>query len=303
MRPTAVLLRAPVSFGSEAAVKALQSLRAGTYPLPQDFQNNFRLTCFLGVGTFGDVFEAVRVQNGPQNALPERFAVKLVPRDATDGGFSFELDYAPSVTDETRDPRAKRLRRYLDMNWSDDNFYFIPVEWLGESVTTLEDASLAPEPRASNFRDWLLEILEGLEYLHSRSIEHGDIHSRNVLIVPDGSRLSAKLNDFGESKIVELAAGPAGRADIADFLRMTARLASTISGQEKRLSGEKLDAEGLLTEPATPEMKKADLKALASIKTMLVRSVAPAGRKIGVLPTAGELKKRLEIGTEAKASL
>lgn len=46
----------------------------------------------------------------------------------------------------------------------------------------------------------LCEITEGLEYLHSRDIVHGDLRGANVLISEDGV---ARLSDFGLSKFLE----------------------------------------------------------------------------------------------------
>ncbi|KAK3404483.1 hypothetical protein EUGRSUZ_K00788 [Eucalyptus grandis] len=57
-------------------------------------------------------------------------------------------------------------------------------------------------------RAYTSQILEGLDYLHSRGIAHCDIKSANVLIGDDGA---AKIADFGCAKRV----GPAGAAATA----------------------------------------------------------------------------------------
>ncbi|KAJ7468576.1 kinase-like domain-containing protein [Mycena latifolia] len=43
----------------------------------------------------------------------------------------------------------------------------------------------------------LFEIAQGLQYLHSRNLVHGDLCGRNILVTPDGS---ACLTDFGFSR-------------------------------------------------------------------------------------------------------
>ena len=48
---------------------------------------------------------------------------------------------------------------------------------------------------------WLIQILKGLEYVHSHRILHRDLKSSNILITKSGI---LKLGDFGISKILEL---------------------------------------------------------------------------------------------------
>ena len=47
---------------------------------------------------------------------------------------------------------------------------------------------------------WLFGIANGMEYLSSENIMHGDLAARNVLLKQIGSRLAPKLADFGLSK-------------------------------------------------------------------------------------------------------
>lgn len=290
-------MKPPAAFGSAAITTALQNLRKGIYPLPPSFSNTFRVTRFLGAGTFGDVFEAHKLPSATSDSVPERIAVKLIPKDATDGGLSFEIDYAPALTDATRDPRAKRLRRYLDLNWSDDNFYYVSMEYLGDTVTSLEDALSGTESVGFvDARTWLGQILEGLEFLHSRRAEHGDIHARNILLVGEKDKVGAKeaiINDFGEARIVELGDGVPGAIDVADFLRMAAKISTRISERQKSSEEGRQIADS---------DRKLELKAQAAIRAMLMRSVAP-GRKKGALPSAADLRKMLELGSDSQARL
>lgn len=285
-RGTPIRFRKTMSFGSSAVVQALSALRKGSYPLPPEFARLFRVERFLGAGTFGDVFSAVRTAESSQ--FPDRIAVKLVPRDATDGGLSFEMDYAPSLTNPRKDGR-KRLRRYLDANWEDDTFYWIAMEWLGDRVLSLEDALDVPQTGFVEGTIWLKQVLEGLEFLHSRKIEHGDIHWKNILLVPEGKRggstattnerLEAIIADLGEAKVVSDAFESVGQADVLDFLRMCGRIVSKLDARAGGSAG--LD------------LSRDESYARAGLKAMLARSIAAKSKK-GSMPTAMDLRRVLE---------
>lgn len=52
----------------------------------------------------------------------------------------------------------------------------------------------------TNVPKLLSEITEGLAYLHSQDIVHGDLRGANVLISEDGV---ARLSDFGLTKFLQ----------------------------------------------------------------------------------------------------
>ncbi len=52
----------------------------------------------------------------------------------------------------------------------------------------------------SIIRKYTIQILEGLEYLHSHNIIHSDLKGANILVDRDGT---CKLTDFGGAKIVK----------------------------------------------------------------------------------------------------
>merc|ERR1711862_928829 len=47
----------------------------------------------------------------------------------------------------------------------------------------------------------LHEIAKGVEYLHSRSLVHGDLSSNNILLL-DGDDLVVKITDFGNARLI-----------------------------------------------------------------------------------------------------
>jgi len=54
--------------------------------------------------------------------------------------------------------------------------------------------TLLPEPSPTQLHKWMVEIADGLQYLHSENIVHGNLRGKNVL-VDDGGH--ARITDFG----------------------------------------------------------------------------------------------------------
>jgi serine/threonine-protein kinase len=79
----------------------------------------------------------------------------------------------------------------------DDDYAFIAMECVpGKSLRDHLVAGYRPELR--NFPEILVQLLEGLEYSHSRGVVHRDIKPANVLISEMGV---AKISDFGIARL------------------------------------------------------------------------------------------------------
>ncbi|KAJ6611956.1 kinase-like domain-containing protein, partial [Mycena sp. CBHHK59/15] len=64
---------------------------------------------------------------------------------------------------------------------------------------TLNDYLRSREPQPENLGRLLIDIVDGLAYLHSHDVIHGDLHPANVLIGDNGR---AQVTDFGLSLII-----------------------------------------------------------------------------------------------------
>src|SRR6266404_4516604 len=82
---------------------------------------------------------------------------------------------------------------------SDDEYFNIFLEYVpgGSVAALLRNYGAFEEPLGRNF---VRQILEGLNYVHERGIVHRDIKGANVLVDNKGG---IKISDFGISKKLE----------------------------------------------------------------------------------------------------
>lgn len=92
----------------------------------------------------------------------------------------------------------KNIIKYYSTNRTKDEFHIFLEFCIGGSIAKmLETYKRFPE---NVIRKYTRQILEGLEYLHSHNVIHGDIKGANILVDRDGV---CKLSDFGGSRIIE----------------------------------------------------------------------------------------------------
>ncbi|KZO95061.1 hypothetical protein CALVIDRAFT_599508 [Calocera viscosa TUFC12733] len=127
----------------------------------------------IGIAPASVVLDAVRMKDGRQVLL------KLWNRDMLDGP---ELDVLQYFSDPARasDP-ANHIVPLFDLlkiaGW-ERSFDGILVEPL------LREWSEPPFIMVAEALSFIIQLLEGLEYMHSHNVAHGDIHSGNILMDP-----------------------------------------------------------------------------------------------------------------------
>lgn len=152
----------------------------------------------IGQGSFGTVFLALHA------VTAELMAVKQVEmpsngnatKDTTRKNVMIEaLKHEITLLKDMKHPN---IVQYLGSN-SDDEHLNIFLEYVagGSVATMLVNYGSLPEGLISNF---VRQILQGLNYLHSKDIIHRDIKGANILVDNKGT---VKISDFGISKRVE----------------------------------------------------------------------------------------------------
>lgn len=158
------------------------------------------------------------------------YAMKVIPKTYVKKNALFaQIQSERDILAFNRSPFTLRLVE----SFSDDTFLYFITEFTsgGDLMSLMIKENIFPEAIA---RFYLAEILEGVEYLHSKSITLRDLKLENILIDKNGH---LKLADFGLATFSR-----ENRYDSSDFiedmqldhLKTKRRLSGTISRSRSR---------------------------------------------------------------------
>ena len=150
----------------------------------------------IGAGSFGSVYLGMNAMNGLLMAVKQvELPTGSGPNEQRKKSM---LDALEREIDLLRELQHENIVQYLDSS-SDDKHLNIFLEYVpGGSVTALlRNYGAFEEALCNNF---VRQILQGLQYLHSKDIIHRDIKGANILVDNKGG---IKISDFGISKKVE----------------------------------------------------------------------------------------------------
>ncbi|KXN74091.1 kinase-like protein, partial [Conidiobolus coronatus NRRL 28638] len=156
--------------------------------------SRYRLLEKLGSGSFATVYKAKKDQDS------RMYAIKVMNR--------------ANVDDETLESHRAEAKIQMDLDhpnivkaysaFFDENYSYIIMEYcpgmeLFDYIT--EQASLFkrsdPNYEAKKLKAIMpifLQILDAVEYMHSKNVYHRDLKPENVILLPDGT---VKVTDFG----------------------------------------------------------------------------------------------------------
>ena len=181
----------------------------------------YQLIRHIGRGSFADVFLAFDRQENCRVALKITRTCEL-NREAR-LCFEREIEVLGQLD-------HYRIVKYLK-SFQHDDFYICVMEWI-DGVTLREALAGQPMPWRKSV-DWIIQIAEGLHFVHQKGILHRDVKPHNVMIDRGGQ---VRILDFGLSRIVHSAG-----ADRSVFGQLKGSI-SYMSPEQARGETETLDA-------------------------------------------------------------
>ncbi|BGP37195.1 mitogen-activated protein kinase kinase kinase [Rhodotorula kratochvilovae] len=193
-RKSTKLFGARIEEVTSAQMKQIGAIKETSDEDPENFSYKWIKGDLIGRGTYGHVYIALSVTTG------ETIAVKQVemPRSFSDKEDQRTKGMISSLKAEIellKDLDHPNIVLYLGMEQTPE-FLSIFLEYVpGGSIGRIIRTHGKFEENVIKF--FTLQILDGLEYLHSLGILHRDMKADNILIDQDGM---CKISDFGTSK-------------------------------------------------------------------------------------------------------
>ncbi|GAA5902923.1 hypothetical protein JCM8208_006512 [Rhodotorula glutinis] len=193
-RKSTKLFGARIEEVTSAQMKQIGAIKQASDEDPENFSYKWIKGDLIGRGTYGHVYIALSVTTG------ETIAVKQVemPRSFSDKEDQRTKGMISSLKAEIellKDLDHPNIVLYLGMEQTPE-FLSIFLEYVpGGSIGRIIRTHGKFEENVIKF--FTLQILDGLEYLHSLGILHRDMKADNILIDQDGM---CKISDFGTSK-------------------------------------------------------------------------------------------------------
>ncbi|CAI2380462.1 unnamed protein product [Moneuplotes crassus] len=156
------------------------------------FTSIYQFVRYLGSGSFGDVYEVVRISSGL------RMALKIVDKDCSDFNKIVLLRHEAKILEECDHPNIVQFY-YLDeyVNYLVMAIELCELGSVKQYMHSLPDKAKVDDLIASKITKG---ILHGLEYLHERNTFHRDLKPDNVLLSGNAQSPIAKICDFGLAK-------------------------------------------------------------------------------------------------------
>ena len=172
---------------SEARISVESLVRVG-----DTINGKYRVDRVLGEGGMGIVVEAMHL------GLDEKVALKFLHRAALENPevvqrFEFEAKAASKL-------KSEHVARVNDVDRLPDGSLFIVMEYLAGRNLAEELEERGPLP-VEEAVEYIIQACEGLAEAHARGTVHRDIKPENIFIVSRDGMKSAKVLDFGISKI------------------------------------------------------------------------------------------------------
>ena len=157
----------------------------------------YRLVRLLGRGGMGDVWYAERSDGLVRRGIALKLPRGLNADEVLAGRFAREREILAGLV-------HPHIARLYDAGITSDGQAYLALEYLeGQPLDVYCDSRcLDLEARIKLFR----QVLDAVQYAHSRLVIHRDLKPNNILVTTDGE---ARLLDFGVAKLLDSDAGEA----------------------------------------------------------------------------------------------
>jgi calcium/calmodulin-dependent protein kinase I len=180
---------APVNNKRASARKSVSEPRAEVTHKSGSVESKFEVGKELGRGGFSIVKEGVDRSNG------EKVAIKFIEKKYVD---QEELKLLGREIDIMKKVQHRNVLRLIEI-YETDNLLSLVMELVngGELFYKIVDKGSYSEREA---RDIIRQLVEGVDYLHSKGIAHRDLKPENLLCSENEEGVVIKIADFGLSK-------------------------------------------------------------------------------------------------------
>jgi len=160
----------------------------------QVLKDRYQIQSILGEGGMGTVYRAEDLLFERPRAIKE-----LYPDPSADearlGAARAQFEREAQALQKLRHRNLPHVSEYFSI---DENDYLVMDHIEGESLADILASKRRPTERL--VCDWLVQILDALEYCHRHHVLHRDIKPANIIVTPEGR---VTLVDFGLVKIYD----------------------------------------------------------------------------------------------------
>ncbi|XP_006114538.1 cyclin-dependent kinase 6 [Pelodiscus sinensis] len=151
----------------------------------------------IGEGAYGKVFKARDLKNGGRFV-----ALKRVRVQTSEEGMPLSTIREVAVLrhlETFEHPNVVRLFDVCTVSRTDrETKLTLVFEHVDQDLTTYLDKVPEPGVPTETIKDMMLQLLRGLDFLHSHRVVHRDLKPQNILVTSSGQ---IKLADFGLARI------------------------------------------------------------------------------------------------------
>jgi serine/threonine protein kinase len=160
-----------------------------SYSKPLISEQSYRILGQVGQGQFAQVFCGIHRETGTVVALK-----KLALQRLTAHLFLHELHLLARL-------RHPSIIRFHGLTYGAKARYLVTDYCEGGTLRDLMESSFPL--KLTQCLNFIVDILQGLEYAHHAGVVHCDLKPENILLVPTVSGWTARIADFGVSRLVD----------------------------------------------------------------------------------------------------